>query len=137
MKKYVFLLMVVATFAAQAQVPKVLPAKKFISLRDSTTQIDIVYHSPSTNSLSLDGRNVMAFNRQYLDNQPVKHTLAKPIGYIMWQKNGREYLSGDFFYNDSIGYVVTKVDTTKYVIKLSEQGRSFLQQQRRNSNEQK
>ncbi len=129
--------MVVVTFAAQAQGPKALPAKKFTTLRDSTTQIDIVYHSPSTNSLSLDGRNVYMFNRGCIENQPVKHSLAKPIGYIMWQKNGREYLSGDFFYNDSIGYVVTKVDTTKYVIKLSEQGRSFLQQQRRNSNEQK
>jgi hypothetical protein len=135
MKQCVFIWMVMASLAVAAQSPKALPAKKFTTLRDSTTQIDIVYHSPSTNSLSLDGRNVYMFNRGCIENQPVKHSLAKPVGYIMWQKNGKEFLSGDFFYNDSIGYVVAKVDTTKYVIKLSEQGRSFLQQQRRNSNE--
>ncbi len=107
-----------------------LPAKMFYTLRDSTTQADVVYNFPATTSLSLEGRNVKMFN-SLLDAQTANDTLKKADGFVMWLINGREFIMGDFFLGEQESYLRFKKDTVVYVNKLTEQGASFFKQQRK------
>jgi len=117
--------------AAVAQTNKgALPAKMFYTLRDSTTQADVVYNFPATTSLSLEGRNVKMFN-SLLDVKTAKDTLKKADGFVMWLINGREYIMGDFFLGEKESYLRFKKDTLVYVNKLTDQGTSFFKQQKK------
>lgn len=117
--------------SAVAQTNKgALPAKMFYTLRDSTTQADVVYNFPATTSLSLEGRNVKMFN-SLLDVKTAKDTLKKADGFVMWLINGREYIMGDFFLGEKESYLRFKKDTLVYVNKLTDQGASFFKQQKK------
>ena len=107
-----------------------LPQKMFVALRDSTTQADVVYHFPATNSLSMEGRNVRMFN-SFVDTHSATDTIKKADGFVMWLINGREYLQGDFFLGEKESYFRFKKDTLRFVNKLTEQGAQFLKQQKR------
>jgi hypothetical protein len=120
----------VATFAFAQLRTVSLPPKWYNFLSDSTTQADIVYHSPATNSLSIEGRNVRMFNT-FLENRTAADTLPKADGFIMWLINGREFLTGYFFLGNQESYVRFKKDTIVFVNKLTEQGANFLKQQKR------
>jgi hypothetical protein len=107
-----------------------LPSKMFYTLRDSTTQADVVFNFPATTSLSMEGRNVKMFN-SLLDVKTAKDTLKKADGFVMWLINGREYIMGDFFLGEKESYLRFKKDTLVYVNRLTDQGASFFKQQKK------
>ena len=107
-----------------------MPSKMFYTLRDSTTQADVVFNFPATTSLSMEGRNVKMFN-SLLDVKTAKDTLKKADGFVMWLINGREYIMGDFFLGEKESYLRFKKDTLVYVNRLTDQGASFFKQQKK------
>ncbi len=107
-----------------------LPAQMFLTLRDSTTQADVVFHYPATTSLSLEGRNVKMLN-SLIDTKTAADTLKKPDGFVMWLINGREFVTGDFFLNERESYFRFKKDTMVFVNRLTEQGANFFRAQKR------
>jgi hypothetical protein len=117
------------TFAQQNNVTA-LPSNIFLQLRDSTTQADVVYHYPATNSLSMEGRNVRMFNT-FVDSKTAADTLKKADGFVMWLINGREFLQGDIFLGEKESYIRFKKNGSIYVNRLTEQGAAFLKQQKR------
>lgn len=119
-------LLVLLSFGVKAQQP--LPKKMYLTMRDSTTSMDVVMMLGKGGSLSLDGRNVQLFNA-FFDSRPAVKTNAPLAGNIMWQINGREYISGSYFLGDSTGYVVFKKDGKEYVNLLNTQGNSFFKSQ--------
>lgn len=105
-----------------------LPAKTFLALRDSTTGMDIVMLQGKGGSMSLDGRNVQLFNL-FFENKAATKTNAPVAGSIMWLKNGREFLSGNYFLGDSTGYVLFATEGKEYINLLNTQGNTFLKSQ--------
>jgi hypothetical protein len=105
-----------------------LPAKTFLTMRDSTTSMDVVMMQGKGGSLSLEGRNVKLFNA-FFENKPAVKTNIPVAGSIMWQINGREYISGSYYLGDSTGFVVFKKDGKEYVNLLNPQGNSFFKSQ--------
>ena len=122
-------LCLIATATLRAQQP--LPQKTFITLRDSTTGMDVVMMLGKGGSLSLEGRNVKLFNN-FFDNQSARKTNAPQAGNIMWLINGREFISGNYFLGDSTGYVVFNKDGKEYVNRINAQGNSFFKSQIKN-----
>ena len=118
-----------ATATLRAQQP--LPQKAFITLRDSTTGMDVVMMLGKGGSLSLEGRNVKLFNN-FFDSQTARKTNAPQAGNIMWLINGREFISGNYFLGDSTGYVVFNKDGKEYVNRINTQGNSFFKSQIKN-----
>lgn len=100
-------------------------------MRDSTTSIDIVFMQGKDGSISIDGKNVHVFNT-FFENLPAQKSKAPQAGSVMWQINGREFLSGNFFVGDSTGYVVITKDGKEYVNRISDQGNSFFKNQIKN-----
>jgi len=100
-------------------------------MRDSTTSMDIVMYQGKGGSMSLDGRNVKLFNA-FFENKVATKTNAPLAGNIMWQKNGREFISGNYYLGDSTGYVVFTKDGKEYVNLLNAQGNSFFKGQIKN-----
>lgn len=105
-----------------------LPTKTYLTLRDSTTSMDVVMMQGKGSSLSLEGRNVKLFN-SFFENKPSAKTNAPVAGNIMWLINGREFISGNYFLGDSTGYVVFQKDNHEYVNLLNAQGNSFFKSQ--------
>ena len=108
-----------------------LPAKIFHTLHDSTTSMDIVMMQGKGGSMSLDGRNVQLFN-SFFENKTAVKTKAPLAGSMMWQINGREFISGSYFLGDSTGYVVFTKDGKEYVNLINAQGNSFFKRQIKN-----
>lgn len=105
-----------------------LPAKTYYTLRDSTTAMDVVLMQGKGGSLSLEGRNVKLFN-SFFENKTAVKTKAPQAGMIMWLINGREFLSGNFYLGDSTGYVVFQKDGREYVNLMNNAGNSFFYNQ--------
>ncbi len=105
-----------------------LPAKMFLTMRDSTTSMDVVMMQGKGGSLSLDGRNVKLFNA-FFESKAAPKTNAPMGGNIMWLINGREFISGTYYLGDSTGYVVFNKDGSEYVNLLNKQGNSFFKSQ--------
>jgi hypothetical protein len=105
-----------------------LPAKAYITLRDSTTSMDVVLMQGKGGSLSLEGRNVKLFN-SFFENKPATKTDAPQAGMIMWLINGREFLTGNFYLGDSTGYVVFQKDGKEYINLINQAGNSFFYNQ--------
>lgn len=123
---FTFAFFIALTCAAQNKT-HALPAKIYNTMHDSTTSVDVVlFHS--TSSISLEGHNVHIFN-SFFEPQSAPKTNLTQEGTIMWQINGREYLSGNIFLGDSTGYVVTNVKGVEYVNLINEQGNSFFKNQ--------
>ena len=97
-------------------------------MRDSTTSMDIVMMQGKGGSMSLDGRNVKLFNN-FFENKVAAKVKAPLGGNIMWQVNGREFISGSYFLGDSTGCVVFQSNGKEYVNLLNAQGNSFLKGQ--------
>jgi len=47
----------------------------------------------------------------------------------MWQINGQEFLSGNFYLGDSTGYVVFTKNGKEYVNRINQQGNTFFKNQ--------
>lgn len=126
---FLLLLSAAPTLCAQDKMAA-LPAKMFITLRDSTTQADVIYYFPATNSLSMEGRNVHLFN-SFIENKPALDTIKKSDGFVMWLINGREYLKADFFLGERESYFKFKKENKIFCNKISEQGAIFLKHQKK------
>jgi len=111
-----------------SQAPQALPLKTFLTLRDSTTSMDVVFLTGAGGSISAEGKNVQSFN-SFFENQPAAKTITKPAGNIMWLINGREFISGSYFLGDSTGYVVFQKDGKEFVNLMNAQGNTFLKSQ--------
>lgn len=118
-----YLLFTTCCFSQQA-----LPLKSFITLRDSTTSMDVVMMIGKGGSLSLDGRNVKLFNGFFEPKTTSKKAVAQ-AGMIMWQINGREFISGNYYLNDSSGYIVFNKDGKEYVNRMTKDGAGFFKSQ--------
>jgi hypothetical protein len=105
-----------------------MPAKTYLALRDSTTSIDVVFFQGKGGSLSIDQRNVKIFN-SFFENAPAQKTNTPQAGTIMWQIQGREFLSASFYLGDSTGYIVSQKEGKEYVTRINPQGNSFLKNQ--------
>lgn len=118
------LLFLVSCFSLLSYSQQQLPAKTFITMRDSTTSMDVILMQGKGGSLSLEGRNVQLFN-SFFENKPAAKTNAQQAGMIMWLIKGREFLSGNFYLGDSTGYVVFTKDGKEYVNRMNNAGNSF------------
>jgi len=121
-----FCLFSLTSFSQQA-----LPVQTYVTMRDSTTSMDIVFYLGKGGSLSLDGRNVHVFSSFFENASAVKGNVPQ-AGTIMWQIDGREFLSGNFYLGDSTGYIITSKDGKEYVNRINQQGNSFLRSQIKN-----
>ncbi|HRN93628.1 MAG: hypothetical protein M9931_01505 [Chitinophagales bacterium] len=106
-----------------------LPAKIFVTLRDSTTQADVVYYSPATTSLSIEGRNVHLFNL-FLENKTALDTIKKADGFVMWLIDGREFIKANFYLGVKESYFKFQKDSLVFINKITEQGAATLKQQK-------
>ena len=140
MKKTLPLILLVAVLAvlrAQQTKPaqnafKTLPRTDLAVMRDSCNQLDVVFITGGGGSLSVEGRSVGLFST-FVDSKTIaaKSTNAKD-GFIMWQKNGREFITGDIYLlSDSTSYLHFKKDGKEYFNMLSAQGANFLRSQRK------
>jgi hypothetical protein len=114
--------------AAKKAGTKPLPGIAYVMLRDSTTSMDIVLMQGKGGSLSLEGKNVRFFN-SFFEDAPATKSNVPLAGSIMWQINGREFISGNFYLGDSTGYVVFNKDGMEYVNLINGQGTSFFKAQ--------
>ncbi len=126
--RYILFLSVLFSMALNTSAQSVktapLPPPVYVIMRDSTTSIDIVYLQGAGGSMSVDGKNVHIFN-SFFENETAQKSSAAATGMIMWQINGREYLSGNFYLGDSTGYVVVNRNGKEYVNRINNQGNSF------------
>ena len=133
MKSISIFISLFCAYALRAQQPHTataspaLPAKIYNTLRDSCTQLDIVFLTGKGGSMSLEGKNVRYFT-QFVDTKiGSKNDKLAQDGQIMWQINGREFQSGKiFFSSDSSGYIVFERANKEYVNALTTQGAGFL-----------
>ncbi|MDB5281587.1 MAG: hypothetical protein JWO06_662 [Bacteroidota bacterium] len=129
MKYVCILFFALATLSVSAQAKtQQLPLKYFITMHDSTNAVDVVFMTGKGGSLSIDGRNVQLFN-SFFENTPAKKTGAPQAGNAMWQINGREFVSGNFYLGEKTGYIVFTKDGKEYVNEINEQGNTFFKNQ--------
>lgn len=105
-----------------------LPLPMYLIMRDSTTSIDVVFLQGKGESISLDGKNVHLFN-SFFENAAAPKGDSAQAAMIMWQINGKEYLSGKMYLGETTGYVVINANGKEYVNLISEQGNSFFKSQ--------
>lgn len=115
-------------WAQKTGVNQPLPPPMYAIMRDSTTSIDVVFLQGKGESISLDGKNVHLFN-SFFENQPAPKGDSAQAAMIMWQINGKEYLSGKMYLGETTGYVVISKNGKEYVNLISEQGNSFFRSQ--------
>jgi hypothetical protein len=136
MKKTVFLLTLLFSVALIAQqgrpaatpntVPP-LPMKIYSVLRDSCTQLDIVFITGKGGSMSLEGRNVKFFTSFVKPSGTAKKPNAPLDGTLLWQINGKAYqMANLYFTGDSSGYVSFERDNKEFVNGLTPDGAAFL-----------
>jgi hypothetical protein len=105
-----------------------LPPKIYNVLHDSCTQLDIVFITGRGGSMSLDNAPSVRGFTSFVSMKPVeKIPNATLDGTVMWEINGREYLSGQLFFGgDSSGYIVFNKNDKEYVNALTPDGAGFL-----------
>jgi hypothetical protein len=139
MQKILLILIVILSVSVLAQQPQTkplpvvkpvsiaLPATVYSTLRDSCTQLDIVFITGKGGSMSLEGRNVKFFTNFVSPRTAVKKVNAQQDGTIMWQINGKAYLMGNLYFSgDSSGYFLFNRNDKEYVNALTPDGAGFL-----------
>ena len=116
--------------AAQQAKTQALPMPYYMKLVDSTTSLDVVFMLGQGGSISVEGRNVKMFN-SFIDWQNAPKLNTPQAGTMMWEINGREFLSGSFYLGDTTGCMVITKNGKEYVNKISPQGNTFLKSQGR------
>lgn len=120
--------MISAQQAATNQVSQALPIRTYAALRDSMTTMDITLMQGKGGSLSLDGKNIRLFG-SFFENKTAKKTTAPQAGMVMWLRDGREFISGNFYLGDSTGYIVFQFKGKEYVNSINNQGNNFFKKQ--------
>lgn len=122
-----------AIIAQQSKMPvskpatQALPQKIYSTLRDSCTQMDIVFITGKGGSMSLEGRNVKYFTSFVRPVTVDKKPNAPLDGTLMWQIDGRAYqMANLYFTGDSSGYVTFDRNNKEYVNGLTPDGAAFL-----------
>ena len=129
MKYAICILFFAFTVSLSAQVnTQKLPLKHFITMHDSANSIDVVFMLGKGGSLSIDGKNVQLFN-SFFENIAAERTELPQAGTMMWQINGREFISGNFYLGEKTGYIVFTKDAKQYVNQINDQGNTFLKNQ--------
>ena len=130
--KFLFSVLLMAGIAgstfAQQQKTQPLPMPYYIKMLDSTSSIDVVFMQGAGGSISLEGHSAKLFNR-YFERETTQKLNTPQAGSIMWQINGREFLSGNIFLGDTIGCVVITKNGREYVNRISPQGNAFFKTQ--------
>jgi hypothetical protein len=118
--------------SAFAQQPKTqaLPMPLYIRMMDSTTSIDVVFMLDKGGSISVEGRNAKMFN-SFFERETTPKLNTPQAGTVMWQINGKEFLSGSFYLGDSTGCVVITKNGKEYVNRINSQGNHFFKGQGR------
>jgi hypothetical protein len=124
----------VAIIAQQSKTPVVtrpktmpLPLNTYNTLRDSCTQLDVVFITGKGGSMSLEGRNVKFFTSFVTLKAAEKKPNAPLDGTLMWQINGKAYqMANLYFTGDSSGYVSFERNNKEYVNGLTPDGAAFL-----------
>ena len=133
MRNYIILFLLAFSFGLSAQTEsktktsnRPLPALVYYAMRDSCTQLDLVF-TKRGGSLSVDGKNVRLFTNM-IDGSSAVPNKQERDGFIMWVKNGREFCSGDFYItSDSTGYLRFKIQDKEFVNSFTKQGAQFIQ----------
>ena len=115
-------------WAQHPAVSNALPMPLYIKMLDSTTSIDVVFMQGKGGSISVEGRNSKLFNSFFESTATAKLNVPQ-AGSMMWQINGREFLTGNFFLGDSTGCVVFVKNGKEYVNRINEQGNTFFKNQ--------
>lgn len=124
--KFLFFVCFNLFYAANAQEKaKPLPVNDFLTLRDSTTSMDIIFLKGEDGSISVEGRNLQIFN-SFFENKPADKKNTAVDGTIMWLINGKEFISGNYFLGDSIGYVVFQKNGEEFINQINARGNAFL-----------
>ena len=141
MQKIILIGTLIISLAVQAQQPQPqkkplpvvrsstmpLPVSVYNTLKDSCTQVDIVFITGKGGSMSLDGRNVKYFTSFVATRPADKKPNAQQDGTIMWQIDGRAYLMGNLYFNgDSSGYLLFNKNDKEYINALTPDGAGFL-----------
>ena len=140
MQKTLIILAVIFSIAAIAQQPQkqaqqavksktaALPINIYKTLRDSCTQLDIVFITGKGGSMSMDNHNSIRGFTSFVTTKPTEKVPNAPQdGTIMWQIDGRAYLMGNLYLTgDSSGYLVFDKDNKEYVNAISPDGAGFL-----------
>jgi hypothetical protein len=104
-----------------------LPAKMYNTLSDSCNQLDVTFFSVTASMSMADNKNIRYFNTFVSPSATEKKADVPQDGLIMWQINGREYLTGNLYFSgDSSGYLVFTKNNKEYVNALTPQGAGFL-----------
>ena len=111
-------------------VTQALPMPYYIRMLDSTTSIDVVFMLGQGGSISVEGRNAKMFN-SFFERVTTPKLNTPQAGTMMWEINGKEFLSGSFYLGDSTGCLVVKKDGKEYVNRINEQGNHFFKTQGR------
>jgi len=115
---------------AQQSIAQPLPMPYYVRMLDSTSSIDIVFMLGQGGSISVEGRNTKLFN-SFFENVVTPRLNSPQAGTIMWQINGKEFLSGSFYLGDSSGCLVVTKNGKEYVNRINAQGNHFLKSQGR------
>jgi len=115
---------------AQQTKTQALPMPYYLKMIDSTTSIDVVFMLGQGGSISVEGRNARSFN-SFFEWETTPKLNTPQAGTLMWEINGREFLSGSFYLGDTTGCLVINKNGREYVNKISQQGNSFLKSQGR------
>lgn len=132
---YTLALILSASFAsaqnnASENIFRTMTQIEYNILRDSCTALDVVFTKGNAGTMSVEGKSVSLFS-SFVD---VKTISAKSPnskdGFIMWQRNGREFLTGDIYLlSDSTSYLRFKKDDREMYHLLTSQGAAFLRSQ--------
>ncbi len=109
--------------------PKIssLPLSVYNVLRDSCNGLDITFLTGVGGSMSLANKNVKFFTSFVTTSSAAKKPELPQEGLIMWEIDGREYLTGNLYFSgDSSGYLVFNKNNHEYINALSPQGAGFL-----------
>jgi hypothetical protein len=132
--KFLFALLLMLACAgsvtAQQTKTQALPMPYYMKMIDSTSSIDVVFMLGQGGSISVDGRNVKPFN-SFFEWETTPKLNTPQAGTMMWEINGKEFLSGSFYLGDTTGCLVITKNGKEYVNKISPQGNSFLKSQGR------
>lgn len=109
---------------------RTMTQNEYYILRDSCTTLDVVFTKGGAGSMSVEGRSVSLFS-SFVDVKPITAKSPNPKdGFIMWQRNGREFMTGDIYLlTDSTSYLRFKKDDREIYHLLTPQGASFLRSQ--------
>lgn len=132
--KFFFSILLLLAFAdcATAQQTKTVPIPMpyYIRMLDSTTSIDVVFMLGQGGSISVEGRNAKMFN-SFFERETTPKLNVPQAGTMMWEINGKEFLSGSFYLGDSTGCLVVNKNGKEYVNKINAQGNHFFKTQGR------